>query len=186
LTEEPITPNTDEQPTSGAALRAKYRRLVTAPSGDKYLIRKPSGEMMIKAGVLPEHLVAEVLLSNLRGKSGEPSQPLADKGDAELIEGVLSFDQICHAKLKAALISPRIVEGEPAADDEINYDDIPKADQVYLYRWTKGEAPDEFVAVADGEEVTRGDLANFPAGEQLGESAGAGGDGAGVREESGV
>jgi len=137
-------------------------QMLTLPSGMVVKARRPSIEALMVKRRLPDSIAREFLSNAKRGANLEQiAARMEEQGveSSKLIE-LLRF-LVC-----AALIEPRVVDREVAADDDeqINIDDLPDADLEYLYKWTLNLLPDAKIATVNGNGLTVGAVNNFREG----------------------
>ncbi len=150
----------DNATSSAAAWRAaaKTKDLsagepLTLPSGAVVLVRRPPLSEWIAQGRLPQAFAQMVLAR----ETASPAQPPS-------VADVLALGRFVYALVVATVLQPQIVRDSPA-EGEIAYDEVPCADidaiLAYANRSTEVAALGEF--------------------HRVGESSGAGADGAPVR-----
>jgi hypothetical protein len=175
------------QATTGAELRAKARRYVRCPSNATYLMRRATFSALLQADTLPENFVSDTLRSIQEAKAEHGEQP-TEVPEVKTTDKDLAFmEESARILITASMLKPRIVP-QAEADDEIEYGDIPAEDRRYLNTWLRGEAPDSYLDLQDGGEVSVGALHTFPDGKEGGASAvaGAGSEARGAEVESAI
>jgi hypothetical protein len=108
---------------SGLAARRAKAEAVTAPSGARYLLYRPSaGELLMLTGMLPQSLAAQIAPGDGRGITVE--------------------EQIELGRQRAQLLEIVVVEPEvrlhPRAGG-LSVFDIPDADREFAVAWTYGQ-----------------------------------------------
>lgn len=134
----------------------------TVPSGLKVVLRRPSWLSMLKTGLIPDHLFNLAMGVDKSGEKGKPGE-VSMKERAELMQ----------AYAVASCVEPKVVLKD-AKEDEILADMIDDHDLVSIFN----RVQELLTAGEDGEGKA---LESFRPGA---DGAGAGPDGAKVREEA--
>lgn len=116
---------------------------LTAPSGFKFKVRRPSAVALLTKGVVPTRLYSAAMMGTDLAAAGK-----ADKTASEDIKGVLEFMGIYLAE---AIIEPKTVVGK-SKENEISVDDLDEEDMFFLFnsiyngegKGGKGSIPDSF------------------------------------------
>ncbi len=115
------------QPTSGAEYRAKRRKLITLPSGDKFLLKKPGKTALVE---LMKILGAQVAAENVKDLDFE-SMVEASKEVQLSTEQLASLIDLLFAH---CVLRPKIVFEYTEEDDEIWIEEIDPIDTTYLFQ----------------------------------------------------
>jgi hypothetical protein len=95
------------------------------PSGLVVGVRRPPLHMWISAGKLPENLVKAMLASR------DPQQVASVQMTPEQFKDLFRF---MRETIVATVVEPRIVVGA-TSDDEIDPDDVPLDDAMFIFQW---------------------------------------------------
>lgn len=115
-------------PTPGAAWRAQSNAtaITTLPlSGLAVEVGRVHLDALLLAGQIPD-LLTPIVIDMLWSTIGQ------GEGKEKEIEGTKQFFELVNIVVKAALVSPRVVD-TPTADDEIAITDIDFGDRLIIY-----------------------------------------------------
>lgn len=169
------TPQTASEPqvTSAAALRAKRRETITNPAtGNTYIARRASAETMIKSGILPADFFFEQAKLVTEDETADDATASDDLTPERLAgfkdKNLVRVEEITRAIVSTSLLSPRVVAHVEDENDPnvIEYEDIPLEDRRYIRDWYDYRLDEQKINLEGGAEVTRQEVANFPACER--------------------
>ena len=159
----------------------QYRRLrqqvektadVVLPSGAVFTLRRPSLDLWIASGRMPQTF----LKAMLEAQNATLAAQVHFSAD-EQIDGIhFVRDLVCYA-----CVNPRVAV-HPQSEDELDIAELSPEDYAFLSNWVQSGSPDVPVATATGE-VPQPAVARFQP-KQPGRAAGAGADGLEVRDAS--
>jgi hypothetical protein len=138
----------------------KELETVEMPSGNIAQLRRLNMLAMIRKGDNVPNFLATKVMENLQGQRKTKAAAAADTFSAsDAIEAVFWL-------AKNVFAYPRLVEGEPQADDEVCIDHISEADLAFAATFGTGDAV-AINAVAAFRDQAQSNVEPLPAGEEL-------------------
>lgn len=108
-------------------------KLVQMPSGRVAKLRRISVMGMIREGESVPNFLAAAVNENLSGKKAAKAAPDALETARSAVDSIFFI-------AKAVFVYPRLVDGEPQADDEVSITQIEEADLAFAATYATGDA----------------------------------------------